>query len=154
MVNFLFEKLGSFTPVNGSQCLKGKLPLDKKGYCKNLRLMDKGFKLWGDVAIPEGREQKPWFLNAEYQWSATGIVLVKSGFRPPESYYEVSHLCNHPYCLNKEHLRWEIPRDNYIRKNCMTRTTCPCPCGHEFNPCKHDPQCVHCNILNCKYHTQ
>jgi len=155
LVEFLWKKVlgknNQLSTVEHCACLKGTLPLDSKGYCKNLRLMKKGIGQWKMNLFSDERKQKPWFTKASYQWSATGLALVKAGHDPPDSHYEASHLCNHPWCLNAEHLRWEIPTKNYKRKNCNANTTCP-NCQHKFNPCVHNPMCLPCNIPNCSYH--
>jgi len=148
LLDFLWEKVGELKNIEHSECLKSNLSLDPNGYCKNLRLMKKGLK--HGIFTPEMKKKKC-FSKEDFQWSATGLVLVKNGHDPPASNHEASHLCNHPWCLNVKHLVWETPKKNYKRKNCITETTCPCPCGHTFNPCKHNPQCIKCNIHECKH---
>jgi len=108
LVDFLWEKVGKLEKVEHSECLKSsKLPLDSKGYCKNLRLMKKGLE---KGTFTKEMSKKKCFIKKDYQWSATGLVLVKNGQYPSDANNEASHLCNHPWCLNVKHLLWEIPK--------------------------------------------
>jgi len=54
----------------------------------------------------------------------------------------LSHLCSDPRCFNVDHLVVEIPKENNDRKGCGFIVTCPCPCGHVFNACQHEPKCI------------
>lgn len=147
LVDFLWEKVGDLEPVDGCSCLRSsKLSLDPKGYPKNLRLGRKGIRQGNFTPAMAGMHC---FTKEDFQWSATGLVLVRDGRRAPGPKWEASHTCNHPWCLNKDHLLWEIPQSNYKRKNCVTQTECP-KCQHSFSPCVHDPPCLPCGILNCK----
>jgi len=148
VVDFLWEKVGELENT-GNGCLKSsKLSLDPKGYPKNLRLMKKGVE---KARLTDEMKTMHCFTTPEFQWSATGLALVKDGRLPPASNYEASHTCNHPWCLNDEHLLWEEPRMNYKRKNCLQLTDCP-NCKHSFSPCIHNPPCIPCTLPNCKYH--
>jgi len=148
VADFLWKKIGVLED-EGNGCLKSsKLSLDPKGYPKNLRLMKTGLK---NAKLTDEMKEMLCFQKPEFQWSATGLALVMDGRPPPDSHFEASHTCNHPWCLNSEHLLWEEPRMNYKRKNCLQSTDCP-QCNHSFCPCVHDPKCLLCTIPNCKYH--
>jgi hypothetical protein len=135
VVDFLWEKVGVLEEA-GNGCLKSsKLSLDPKGYPKNLRLMKKGLE---QAQLTDEMKEMLCFTKPEFQWSATGLALVKDGRLPPASHYEASHTCNHPWCLNDEHLLWEEPRMNYKRKNCLQSTECP-NCQHTTLPHKNKP---------------
>jgi len=56
----------------------------------------------------------------------------------------VSHLCHQRTCFNAAHLVVESSEKNRDRNKCIgwTYITCPCPCNHKFNACKHTPQCI------------
>ncbi len=149
LVDVLWEKIGVLVKVESSSCLKSsKLPLDSKGYPKNLRLMKKGL---AKGKITSEMKAMPCFQKEDFQWSATGLVLIRDQRHPPDSHWEASHTCNHPWCLNPKHLLWEEPQMNYKRKNCLTATRCP-TCQHGFNPCVHQPKCELCTIPDCQYH--
>jgi len=57
---------------------------------------------------------------------------------------QVSHLCHERTCFNPDHLTVEDAVKNRARNKCISWTwiTCPCGCGHEFNPCPHSPSCI------------
>lgn len=69
---------------------------------------------------------------------ATHIVLAHHGCYPPHSCAQGSHICNNRYCVNPDHLIWQLPWDNCSRNGC-----------HYFNyfdECPHDPPCIPCPI--------
>jgi hypothetical protein len=98
--------------------------------------------------------------NPNTSWSAAQLVLFYHDRKPDlETYpnpkeWEASHLCNHPWCVNLDHLLWEHIKKNAGRKNCRTWITCPCPCNHSFNPCNHEPKCITMKACKCKFHTK
>jgi hypothetical protein len=117
------------------------LPLDPKGYPKGLRLGKSQQKGPGDFKC-----------NPNFNWSPAQIVLVYNGIIPASLNLEASHLCNHNWCVNPNHLLWETREDNLSRRNCIIWTKCPCGCNHSFNPCIHVPQCLPLKYCNCKKH--
>jgi len=127
-------------------CIRSALSLDPKGYPKNLRL-----------PLREQKGEDGWKGNPKDQWPAAQVVLMKNGFKPDLSLYkkedwEASHLCNHPWCVNINHLIWEHRKYNAYRKNCVTWTTCPCGCNHSYNPCIHSPKCIPMKKCTCVNH--
>jgi len=57
---------------------------------------------------------------------------------------QVSHLCHENACIKFSHLADETQEENLDRNMCQRWTwiNCPCQCGHRFNPCQHQPQCI------------
>jgi len=121
------------TPVT-EHCWYSALPLDSNGYPKGLKLDS----------------------NPQKEWSPAQVSLALDGRFPvlgEEAVSEASHLCNHSFCINPDHLCWESRAQNMNRKNCCTWMTCPYDsCGRSFNPCKHVPQCVSFPNCQCKKH--
>jgi hypothetical protein len=122
---------------------------DKWGYPKNIRLGTRQQLREGDL-----------IYDSNSSWSAAQLVLFRNGRRPDfETYpdpkqWEASHLCNHPWCVNLDHLVWEHILNNTARKNCRTWITCPCGCNHSFNPCIHEPKCITMKACKCTYHSK
>lgn len=123
-------------------CWRSDLPLTKQGYPRSLRLTKEMMT-----------EDDDFQLDPRYSWNPAQIVMAADGRYATDGMMEASHLCYHPWCVNPAHIVWEMPIDNYARKNCVTWVTCPCPCGHGFNPCKHAPQCLVTKECTCADHS-
>lgn len=124
-------------------CLKSTLPLDTRGYPKSLRLT----KAMGD-------EDGVCWVPSSFGWPPAQIAMLWNNKIPPSNDVEASHLCNHTWCLNPEHLVWETRATNAARKNCRIWTTCPCPCNKGFNPCTHEPKCTPLKYCFCDVHVK
>jgi hypothetical protein len=125
------------------ECYRSTLSLDgRRGYPKSLRLTNKLLRQSEDPLLSD--------IDSKYSWNAAGVMLVDSGKLPENATDEASHLCNHPWCVNPEHLVWESPKKNYSRKNCNTHFECEC--GKVSNPCTHSPQCLDLFDCTCDWH--
>lgn len=120
-------------------CWKSDLSLSRTGYPKSLRVTNQVKK---QAVLEENWEEDIHFPPNSYNWPASWIVLIEQGLYPISDDQEGSHLCNNPWCVRPSHIIWEVPDKNYSRKNCMTWIACPCGCKNEWNPCKHNPQCL------------
>jgi len=122
-------------------CDKPALSLGPQGYPKGLRLGKKQQKGPNDYRC-----------SPDFNWSPAQVMLVYIGIIPASDDLEASHLCNHNWCVNPNHLLWETRGENLSRRNCVVWTTCPCGCNYSFNPCKHVPQCLPLYLCNCQKH--
>ena len=129
-------------------CYLSTLPLDGKGGCYPK-------SLWLDQAHLDARRGHSLERPKTFGYNSGAVVLLKHGHSAPDAASEVSHLCEHPWCVRPEHIIWESRKDNGKRKNCNTRTKCPsCDCGASFNPCKHIPQCLDMTDCACSRHRE
>src|SRR6185369_294956 len=127
-------------------CIKPATVFDENGYPKNIRLGKR-----------QQQDEDDFKCSAKRPWPAGQLVLIYHGYEPDLSLYkkedwEASHLCNHPFCVNLDHLVWEHRIYNARRKNCRIWTTCPCGCNHSFNPCTHNPKCIALKDCKCVKH--
>lgn len=72
------------------------------------------------------------------------VLLWSKGERLPdhgESFMHISHLCDTPACLLKEHIVQETPAQNNRRKNCGKLIQCR-HCVKFYSACDHQPRCI------------
>jgi hypothetical protein len=62
------------------------------------------------------------------------VILIGNNIVPEYWYMQASHRCGNRYCINLEHLLWELPWDNISRDGCHKY-------GHFIN-CPHHPHCL------------
>lgn len=142
-LDYLNARIMRNLEVTETGCWRSDLPLVKKsekvtptckthglGYPKSLYLNKAEMARPGDyIGVPPG-----------FNWVPAQVMLVCRDSHAKNRYQESSHLCDHGFCVNPDHLIWEDPQQNYWRKNCIPWTTCPC--RNSWNPCIHKPQCI------------
>jgi hypothetical protein len=62
------------------------------------------------------------------------IVLIGNDKEPLAWYEQASHRCGNRFCINPEHLLWELPWDNLSRDGCHKY--------RHFSSCPHQPSCL------------
>lgn len=79
---------------------------------------------------------------------SANVIAYFSKFKTPKEIrenvrkdFQVSHLCDEPNCVNKDHLVYETPQENNRRKGCTATVTCR-GCGHVMECCAHNPKCI------------
>lgn len=104
---------------------------------------------YGWVKCKVGKKNNCNGRKAQREYYVHHLALLRAGRRDElerayAKQHQVSHLCHNPACFNDKHLIIETPAANQQRSMCKgwQPVTCPCGCGHTFNPCPHTPQCV------------
>jgi len=76
------------------------------------------------------------------------IQLFAAGVYPRTSEDEASHLCHNNFCINPDHIIWELHPDNHDRDRCRHTRDILCPnCACVFTICDHKPECRPCTCV-------
>lgn len=113
-----------------AQALLDSLATEQEGFCRLSKL--KPTKEGGYIQLSWKGANKFAILQE--------VMLWAKGMYCPYGMH-ISHLCDNPRCVIKEHVIIETPQQNNSRKNCGQTIQCA-HCDKLYLACKHSPPCI------------